>query len=121
MMNRKYINVRLSCLLAIGLLFAGAAAAQKTPAAAKVELNKATVEQLAKCPGLNATLAKAILEYRQKSGPFKTPEDLLKVKGMTKGVLDRLKPGVEKGVIVVTPSSASEDDEEEPSMKPSKC
>jgi competence protein ComEA len=98
------------------------ASAQNSPATAKVELNKATADQLGRCPGLNSTLARAILEYRQKSGPFKTPEDLLKVKGITKDVLDKLKPRLEKNILYVIPATPSfDEDEEEPSLKPSKC
>ena len=94
----------------------------KPPAPAKIDLNKATPEQLGKCPGLNASLAKAVVEYRSKSGPFKAPEDLLKVKGVTKEILNKLNPKMEKEILYVTPATPSSDeDEEEPSLKPSKC
>jgi len=67
-------------------------------------------------------LAKAIVEHREKSGPFKTPEDLLRVKGMTKELLNKLNPKTEKDILYITPSAPSSDeDEEEPSLKPSKC
>ena len=90
--------------------------------AAKIDLNKATSEQLGKFPGLTAALAKSIVEYREKTGPFKAPEDLLKVKGVTKEILNKLNPKLEKGILYVTPSApASDEDEEEPSLKPSKC
>jgi competence protein ComEA len=90
------------------------------PTFAKVDLNKATAEQLSKCPGLTSALARAIVEYRTKSGPFKAPEDLLKVKGITKEVFAKAKPKMEKNIIYVMPA-ASEDEEDEPSLKPSKC
>jgi competence ComEA-like helix-hairpin-helix protein len=118
-------------ILAAGFAFYGIAGGQaQTPAKpqakaaqlAKLDLNKATVEQLSKCPGLTPALAKAILDYREKSGPFKTPADLLKVKGMTKELLNRLNPKLEKDILYITPDSrSSEEDEEEPSLKPSKC
>jgi competence protein ComEA len=85
-----------------------------------VDLNKATAEQLGACPGLTPALAKAIVEYRLKSGPFKAPEDLLKVKGMTKEIFTKAKPKMEKDIIYLAPA-ASEEDDEEPSLKPSKC
>jgi competence ComEA-like helix-hairpin-helix protein len=114
-------------LLSAALIFNGMAIGQGKPPAkaaapAKIELNKATPEQLSKCPGLTVALGKAIADYRTKSGPFKTPEDLLKVKGVTKEILNKLNPKIEKEIIYVTPAvSSSDDDEEEPSLKPSKC
>ena len=118
-------------MLAAAFILGGIAGAQtKTPAKtqaktsqpARIDLNKATAEQLARCPGLTPALAKAIAEYREKSGPFKTPEDLLKVKGMTKALLDKLNPKMEKDILYVIPAlPSSDEDEEEPSLKPSKC
>jgi len=87
----------------------------------KIDLNKATLEQLTKMPGLTSALAKSIIEYREKSGPFKAPEDLLKVKGVTKEILNKLSPKLEKGILYVTPAVPAPEDEEEPSLKPSKC
>jgi competence protein ComEA len=116
-MNKRILAVWSASILAIGFLLIGTAGGET-----KVELNKATADQLGRCPGLNAALARAIVEYRQKSGPFKSPEDLLKVKGITKEILDKLKPKLEKNILYVTPgSSSSDEDEEEPSLKPSKC
>ncbi len=87
----------------------------------KIDLNKATAEELGQCPGLNAALGKAIVEYRSKTGPFKTPEDLLKVKGLTKEILNKIKPKMDKDLLYITPAVSDEDEEEEPSLKPSKC
>jgi len=109
-------------LFVFGFLFINGMAVQqaKTPTADKIDLNKATAEQLSKCPGITSTLAKAIVEYRAKSGPFKAPEDLLKVKGITNEILDKIKPKMEKNMIYILPAAPDEDDEE-PSLKPSKC
>jgi competence ComEA-like helix-hairpin-helix protein len=124
MMNRNRLVVWTVCLLLVGFLLNGAAAEKKkTPVApTKIDLNKATVEQIGKCPGLNSTLAKSIVEYREKSGPFKAPEDLLKVKGITKELFNKIKPQMEKNMLYIMPSApSSSDDEEEPSLAPSKC
>jgi competence ComEA-like helix-hairpin-helix protein len=117
--------------LAMAFAFLGAPVGQaqtsskpqaKAAAPAKIELNKATVVQLSKCPGLTPALAKSIVEYREKSGPFKSTDDLLKVKGMTKDILNKLNPKMEKDSIYITPApQSSDEDEEEPSLKPSKC
>jgi competence ComEA-like helix-hairpin-helix protein len=124
MKDKKNALIWIAWILAVGLIFGGSLSGQtktpaKAPAPVKVELNKATAEQLSKCPGLTVALAKAIVEYR-KASPFKTPEDLLKVKGITKEILGKLHPKMEKDILYVVPA-ASEDDEEEPSLKPSKC
>jgi competence ComEA-like helix-hairpin-helix protein len=124
MKGKKNAMVWMALMLAVSLISFSAFGGQAKPSAGapapvKVDLNKATAEQLSKCPGLTLTLAKAIFEYRAKSGPFKTPEDLLKVKGMTKDILNKLNPKAENNILYVVP--ASDDDEDEPSLKPSKC
>lgn len=47
-----------------------------------VDLNAATVEELAVLPGLGPTLAREIVDYRLANGPFQRPEDLLQVPGI---------------------------------------
>ena len=49
---------------------------------APVNLNTATQAQLETLPGIGAKAAQRILEYRQKNGSFKKPEDLMNVKGI---------------------------------------
>ncbi len=121
MSNKRRIIVFGIAVFLTGLGFKDTAIGQGKPAVS-VELNKATSEQLSKCPGLTPALAKAIVDYRSKSGPFKKPEELMKVKGITKEILNKLNPKVEKEIIyIMVPTSASEEDEEEPSLKPSKC
>ncbi len=88
----------------------------KAPEGTKMDVNKATADQLTKC-GISSTLAKGIVEYREKSGPFKSPEDLMKVKGMNKELFNKLNPKMEKGSLFITPAV----DDEEPDLKPSKC
>ena len=122
MNNKNSVWIPGMALLALlflwGAMMAGPA---KAATATKIDLNKATLEQLIKMPGLTSALAKSIVEYRAKSGPFKAPEDLLKVKGVTKEILNKLSPKLEKGILYITPSATDPEDEEEPSLKPSKC
>lgn len=58
----------------------------------KVILNLAREEDLRKLPGIGATRAKAILALREKMGRFKRPEDLLRVKGIGRRKLAKLRP-----------------------------
>lgn len=44
-----------------------------------ININKASVEELTKLPGIGEKTAKKIVEYRQKYGGFKKIEDIMKV------------------------------------------
>jgi competence protein ComEA len=61
-------------------LFALFAAVQLAFAA--VNINTATEAELDKLPGVGPAKAKAIVEDRKKNGPFKTTDDLKRVKGI---------------------------------------
>ena len=48
----------------------------------KININTASSEQLAQLKGIGPNYAAKIIEYREKNGPFKTPEDLMQVPGV---------------------------------------
>lgn len=56
----------------------------------KLNINKATVKELMKVKGLNASKARAIVSYRKKHGDYKSIQDLAQVKGFKKVKLDTL-------------------------------
>lgn len=58
----------------------------------KVAINRATEPDLRRLPGIGATRAKAILALRERLGRFRRPEDLLRVKGIGRRSLARLRP-----------------------------
>jgi competence ComEA-like helix-hairpin-helix protein len=64
----------------------------KNPPAHSVDLNTATAEQLQQVPGIGPSTAKAIVNFRQKSGPFQKIEDLLVIKGISKARLEKMRP-----------------------------
>jgi competence protein ComEA len=86
---------------------ASASASAAPPANGKVVLNTATEADLQKLPGVGPKKAKAIIALREKlGGKFKRLEDLMRVRGLKRRALERIRP------LVVL------DAETEPSKKP---
>ena len=50
--------------------------------AAKIDINKASAEELTQLKGVGPSIAAKIVEYRDKNGPFKHPEDITMVSGI---------------------------------------
>ena len=48
----------------------------------KLNINKATVEELSQLQKVGTIYAQRIIDYREKNGPFSQPEDIMKVKGI---------------------------------------
>ncbi|HXX18922.1 MAG TPA: helix-hairpin-helix domain-containing protein [Candidatus Acidoferrum sp.] len=59
-----------------------------------VDLNTATEKQLEQLPGVGPTTAKAIVEFRAKSGRFRRIEDLLVIRGISESKLEKIRPYV---------------------------
>src|SRR6059058_3317788 len=88
----RAVAVGLLCGLVLAGTGRGAVAAGAAPAAAgaRVDINSAGADELAKLPGVGPAKARAIIEYRSEA-PFQKPEDLRKVKGIGDRLYDRLK------------------------------
>ncbi len=61
-------------------------------AALLIDINKADWPELALLPDLGETMAKRIIADRDARGPFSSPQDLLRVKGIGPKTLDNLLP-----------------------------
>jgi len=57
----------------------------------KVNINKATVEELMTLTGIGESRAKDIVAYRTSNGAFETVEDLMKVPGIKENTYERFK------------------------------
>lgn len=97
---RTIVSLMASVLLCTSLL--AASSHKKKPPAKPIDLNTATLEQLEELPGIGPVTAKRIIEFREKSGPFRKVEDLLSIPRISKGRLEKLRPYVK-----VTPPSAA--------------
>ena len=92
----------LTCVIAIICLWTcGPLAGQQKPsrskppaasASAPVNLNTASVSEIATLPGVGPKAAERIVEYRQKNGGFKKIEELMNVKGIGEKSFLKLKP-----------------------------
>jgi competence protein ComEA len=83
-------------LLVLGLLAsfnASAIAAQ----AGKIDINKASAEELTQLQKVGPTTAERIVAYRKANGPFKSPDDLMQVKGVGEKILELNKDRITVG------------------------
>jgi competence protein ComEA len=67
-------------------------ARQRATPGAPVNLNAASLAQLQTLPGVGASTAQRIVDYRQKNGAFKKVEELMNVKGLGEKSFLKLKP-----------------------------
>ena len=64
--------------------------------ALKVNINKASVDELCDLKYIGSKLAERIVQYRTEHGPFETTEDIMKVRGIGQKVWD-----ANKGIMTV--------------------
>lgn len=101
-------NSRRTCrqiiaLLVILLLAVTVSSAQKKqPPSTPVDLNVANIKELEQLPGVGPTTAKAIIDFRTKSGRFHRVEDLLVIRGISEAKLKKMRPYVTVGPPLAT-------------------
>ena len=60
----------------------------------KININNAEEWLLEALPGIGPAKAKAIIDYRQKNGFFRSIDELTKVQGLSATILEKIKPFV---------------------------
>ena len=63
-------------------------AAAADTGAERVDVNTAGLEELMSLPGIGKVRAQAILDDRAENGPYRYPEDLVRVRGIGQGILE---------------------------------
>lgn len=63
----------------------------KTPIRPRLDLNRASVDELESLPGIGTVLAQRVIAFRESVGGFQKIEDLREVKGIGAKKYDRLK------------------------------
>lgn len=98
-MNKQWKIGLAIIALGMGLVQSAYAAANTSKpvaatAAAMVNINTATVDQLTEIKGLGAKKAQAIVDYRKDNGAFKSVDDLKKVPGISEKLFISIQPQV---------------------------
>ena len=86
MPNKQFIAVFVAFLVLFA--FIGPVWGQE---AERVNINKASAQELAKLKKVGPKYAVRIIEHRQKYGPFKLTEELMEVPGIGPGTYNRIK------------------------------
>ena len=57
----------------------------------KINLNKATKEELMTLPGVGTSRAESIIQYRDENGGFKSIEEIMLISGIKEGLFEKIK------------------------------
>jgi competence protein ComEA len=87
----KALLVFLILVLPFASFLSAQSADQKENGKSVVNINTAGQADLERLPGIGPSLAKKILEFRQKNGSFKSPADLMAVQGIGEKKFEQLK------------------------------
>ena len=102
MKNCAVARLMAAALLATGLILVApplvvASGPDAKQESAPVDVNSASVEELMSVPGIGQVVAQRIVEFREKNGPYKSVDDLLKVQGIGEKSLAKLRDHLSAG------------------------
>jgi competence protein ComEA len=92
-MNVACATIIASFLFGLALIMAPPSAAASISRAQneeRIDINTASVEELRRLPGVGPAIASRIVEHRRKHGPFKRPQDVIIVRGMSAKLYRRI-------------------------------
>ena len=103
---RRSDQATIACFIAIGLIGltcwviriggSGEAVeldrATQRQASFRIDMNHAEWVEWAELPGLGESVARRVIESRETEGPFTSPEDLMRVKGIGPKTLEKIRP-----------------------------
>jgi competence protein ComEA len=92
--QRRTATLLLLVAFVLSVLALPVTAEKKPPPSTPINLNAATIKELEELPGVGLVTAKAIVQFRTKSGPFHRVEDLLAVRGISETKLKKMRPYV---------------------------
>jgi competence protein ComEA len=100
------VNPFIRATLAAACLLLAVPALAKKPLgpSERVDLNRATVAELMRLPGVGLKKAQAITAHRSKT-PFQRPEDVTKVKGCGPSWFSKVRPNLTAGAGPATPAT----------------
>lgn len=97
MTHRRFVAAVLAVAFAVLVVPGLASAASKPEPTGRINVNTATAEQLTALPGVGPKLAARIVEQRQKSGAFRSTQELMNVKGIGEKNLAKLEAWLSVG------------------------
>lgn len=68
-----------------------------SPQSTLININTAGLEELEKITGVGPVIGQRIIDYRQTNGPFRTIQDIVKVKGIGDKTFDKMKDQITVG------------------------
>ena len=87
--GRRFRTAAFCCLGALVWLSLGLRTEEPKPA--PVNINTATVEELARLPGIGPRIAERIVQHREKNGPFQRVEELLIIRGINRKKFEKIR------------------------------
>jgi competence protein ComEA len=92
-MNRTFVAIVAGFLFGfapVSIRQSAAASISRSQGEERIDINAASVEELQRLPGVGPALASRIVAHRRLHGPFKRPQDVIVVRGMSAKLYRRI-------------------------------